>query len=45
MQTIVITILQFKNWLDKKKQNSDSVAKITSGHNWNHNGKTYIKLL
>ena len=24
---IVITILEFKNWLDKKKENSDNVVK------------------
>ena len=34
-----ITILEFKNWLDKKKQNSDSVLKNTRGFNWNQKGK------
>ena len=38
----VITILKFKNWLDKKKQTSDSVVKSTRGGNWNQKGKKYI---
>ena len=42
---IVITILEFKNWYDKKKQNSDNVVKNTRGCNWNQKGKNYVTLL
>ena len=37
-----MTVLEFKNWLDQKKQNSDNVIKNARDYNWNQKGKNYI---